>query len=267
MSDTPEQSKRRVQQQFGATAAGYVTSTVHSEGADLEQVSAILRTLPRRQRALDIATGGGHTARTIAPFCQTVIFADITEPMLHAARRALQQAKRPNVRPTLTDAEALAFADGSFDLATCRIAPHHFPNPAAFIAEVARVVRPGGHFLLIESIVPSDPTAARWLNGIDKTRDPSHVRTLAATEWFDLLSDNRFTIREHHTYPKRHLLAPWLERANATAAQRTAVHHAFHEAGPAIRAAFKLEFDSDGTPLSFTDEKVLVWAVRKPGSA
>ncbi|MDQ4075525.1 MAG: class I SAM-dependent methyltransferase [Chloroflexota bacterium] len=255
-----DKQKRRVQQQFGAAANAYVESETHAVGADLERVAELVAEVPVRRRALDVATGGGHTARTIAPFFDRVIFMDLTSSMLQAANAALRRAGITKADAVQGDAEAFPFADAAFDLVTCRVAPHHFPYPSRFVEEATRVLRPGGRFILVESIVPNDPKVASWLNRVDKIRDPSHVRTLSATEWLDMVSDTRLTIRGHHTYHKRHALQEWLDRANANQEQRDLVHDALLSASPDIRAAYRLEYDSEGVPLAFTDEKVLIWA-------
>src|SRR5579884_1597260 len=66
----------------------------------------------------------------------------------------------------VADAEHLPFPDGTFDRVTCRIAPHHFPNVFQFMHEVACVLKPGGIFLLIDCMAPSDPKLDRFDNQI-----------------------------------------------------------------------------------------------------
>jgi ubiquinone/menaquinone biosynthesis C-methylase UbiE len=53
-------------------------------------------------------------------------------------------------------AEEMPFADGAFDLVTVRVTPHHFSSPQKFVKEKARVLKLGGHFLLIDGTVPDD---------------------------------------------------------------------------------------------------------------
>ena len=72
--------------------------------------------------------------------------------------RAGSQQKRglSNITFAEMPAEKLPFPDASFDLVTCRTAPHHFADVPAFVAEVARVLRPGGVFGLVDNISPAD---------------------------------------------------------------------------------------------------------------
>lgn len=257
-----DEHKQAIQAQFGATAAAYVASPSHANGDDLRQIATLAAALPRREMALDVATGGGHTARILAPHFVLVVASDLTGPMLRAAGEALAGWGAANVALLQSDAEALACADGSFDLVTCRIAPHHFPDPARFVREVARVLRPGGRFILEDSCAPEDAACAAWLDKIERTRDATHGRTLSARAWGDLVAAAGLTQRGQTIYPRRHLLDAWLDRAQTPAERRAAIHAAAAAASPAIRAALAIEIDEEGRVLGFTDEKVLLWADR-----
>ena len=73
-------TKSLVQQQFGAHAAAYSTSTVHAKGASLARLVELVKPQPD-WRALDIATGSGHTAAAFAPHVSRVTASDITGEM------------------------------------------------------------------------------------------------------------------------------------------------------------------------------------------
>jgi ubiquinone/menaquinone biosynthesis C-methylase UbiE len=154
-----ERHRRRVREQFGATAEDYVASRTHAAGDDLAQLVAWAEGGPAK-RALDVATGGGHTALALAPHYGRVVASDLTPRMLATARAFIRARGGANVAPACADAEALPFRDAAFDAVTCRIAPHHFGDPARFVREAARVLRPGGLFLLEDSVVPDDPAAS-----------------------------------------------------------------------------------------------------------
>jgi SAM-dependent methyltransferase len=251
--------KARVRDQFGASAAAYVASPGHAAGEDLAQLVAWAEGGADRV-ALDVATGGGHTALALAGQYGRVMASDLTEPMLAAAESFIRAQGAGNVDFRLADAEALPFADGTFDAVSCRIAPHHFPNPAAFVAEVARVLKPGGIFLLEDSIVPDDPALGAYLNEIEALRDHTHMHTLSAAEWRDLLSAAGLWIEAEAIYPKAHPLADWLARSRTSDDDRAALTTLLREASPAAQAAFAITTDAAGELLSFTDEKILLKA-------
>src|SRR5258707_8069919 len=119
--------KERIQARFGASAQGYVDSTTHASGEDLGQIVAWAEGGPDRV-ALDVATGGGHTALALAPLFERVVASDLTEAMLRSAEALSQRRGATNISFRKADAEALPFGDQEFDLMTFRTAPHHFPH-------------------------------------------------------------------------------------------------------------------------------------------
>lgn len=260
--ESTSEHKRRVQEQFGAAAQGYVVSPNHAQGEDLEQIRQWTEGGPDRS-ALDIATGGGHTALVLAAEYGGVVATDLTERMLVTAQSFLESTGADNVEFRVADAERLPFKSGSFDAAACRIAPHHFSDVSAFVSEVARVLKPGGIFLLEDSVVPEDRDLGEFLNRAEELRDPTHIRTLTRSEWRNLLEEHGLTVEAERSFRKTHPFAPWVERSNTSAESRAEVERAFREASEAAREAFSIQLDSDGAVQSYSDEKTLFKA-RKP---
>jgi ubiquinone/menaquinone biosynthesis C-methylase UbiE len=135
--------KLTVQAQFGAAAEGYATSQVHAQGESLSVLAELIHPQADWQ-ALDVATGAGHTSLLFAPQVAKMIATDLTEEMVNKAAELAARRGLTNMETRLADAEALPFEDSSFDLVTCRIALHHFPNARQAIQEMARVLKPGG---------------------------------------------------------------------------------------------------------------------------
>lgn len=251
--------KERVQAQFGATAEGYVTSPGHATGDDLAQIVAWAEGGSDRV-ALDIATGGGHTALALAPHYGRVVASDLTERMLRTAEAFICGQGATNVEFELADAESLPFPDESFDLVSCRIAPHHFPNVGRFVAEVARVLKPGGVFLLEDSVVPDDPALGDFLNRAETLRDDTHVCSLSLGEWRTLITGAGLTIDAERLFPKTHAFAAWVARARTPAGALAALRAHYRDAPPAAREAFAIEVAPDGTIGSHSDQKVVLKA-------
>ena len=206
-----------VRERFGRAAEGYVRSATHRAPDELATIVRLAAPLPTDD-ALDIATGGGHTALALAPHVARVVASDITGEMLEAARAHIGGAGAGNVDYALADAEALPFADASFDIVTCRIAAHHFPRPERFVNEAARVLRPGGRFVLQDQVVPDDQEAARAVNEFEAVRDPSHARSLAESEWVALLARAGLEIGDVEHFVKRHDFVGWCALQSCTAA-------------------------------------------------
>lgn len=255
----PVTHKERIQAQFGGSAEHYVASAGHAEGDDLAQLVAWAEGGPDRI-ALDIATGGGHTALALAPAYGRVIASDLTARMLRAAEAFIGSCGVTNVAFHPADAEALPFADASFDLVSCRIAPHHFADVKAFVGEAARILKPGGIFLLIDSVIPEDDALGDFLNRVEAVRDPTHVRSLRRSEWQNLLIAAGLLVEGEAIFPKTHRFTDWLDRARTPPPARTEVIARFRDASPEARAAFAIEVDPAGHPVSFTDHKLALKA-------
>ena len=133
---------------------------------------------------LDVATGGGHVAYTFAPHVARVWATDITQEMLDQVKAEASNRELGNVRTTYAKAEALPFEDASFDLVTCRIAPHHFNSIPQFLAEVHRVLKSGALLALVDNVVPPG-SVGDYVNAFERLRDPSHLRAWTMQEWRD----------------------------------------------------------------------------------
>lgn len=212
----PDDAKSLSQARFGQHAQGYVASTVHATGADLDRLLALAAPQPEWV-ALDIATGGGHTALAFAPHVRQIVAGDLTPAMLRAARRFLDERGAANIVCAATDAENMAFARDTFDLVTCRIAPHHFPDCFRFVCECARVLKPGGLLLIEDHVMPEDDRAARYIDSFERLRDPSHYRAYAEYEWRGMFLDAGLTVEHTETLTRgAGGLVVWAQRQSCT---------------------------------------------------
>ena len=249
MTDTAR--KRRNTDAFAAVAAEYLDSAVHREGRDLDLLASWCADA---DRALDVACGAGHVAGRLAESgVDEVVAADATIEMVRTARDAF------SVPGVAGDAERLPFADDAFDAVTCRIAAHHFPDPASFVAEAARVLAPDGVFALEDNVAPADDDLADYFNRVEARRDPSHGRCYPASWWRETLTDAGFEVRDAATMRKELDYGPWLRRTTGNDEQRSAVDELVRR--PAGEAVYGIEVDEDGEISEFSNEKGLFRAV------
>jgi SAM-dependent methyltransferase len=226
---------------FSRQAEAYAASPSHARGEDLEIVAGFAAPGPS-DRCLDIACGPGHTALRIAREAALVIAADVAPGMLAAARRLAAERGLENVRVLGADAAALPFADASFELVTCRIAPHHFTDVPGFLAEAARVLAPAGRFVIEDSLAPEDPETAAFLEALERRRDPTHVHSLSDGEWRAALAAAGLRITAETVWPKRRDFALWVGRAGLDAAEIKALEARVLGAPTALSAAlFEIE--------------------------
>ena len=171
-------------------AEGYRESEAHRSGRDLD----LFAEWAAGQTVLDVATGGGHVARRLREAGCTVVTCD-PAPGMKA--------------DVLCHAEHLPFADGSFDVVTCRVAAHHFEDVAAALREMARVT---AELVLVADNLFVDEAGEE----ADRLRDPTHVRNHSEDEWRGLLADAGLDLEQFEREEKRVQLGPWLERAGCT---------------------------------------------------
>jgi len=112
------------------------TGWIHGEEAWGEALAAIAEARPRR--VLDAGCGTGDFARAIA--APEVVGVDLSPAIVERARARGVDAR-------VGDIQELPFADGDFDLVVCNWVLYHLPELDSGLAELARVLRPGGHFV------------------------------------------------------------------------------------------------------------------------
>ncbi|MBN1565486.1 MAG: methyltransferase domain-containing protein [Anaerolineae bacterium] len=251
--DTTPDAKSLSQQQFGAHAASYVTSATHSKGYSLDRLVEFVQPADQtrpNQCALDIATGGGHTALALARHGAWIVAGDLTHPMLLAARDHIAAALADQnpagiVRYAQFDAERLPFPADTFAAVTCRIAPHHFPQVAEFVRECARVCAPGGVVAVVDQLSPGDPQAARYVNAFERLRDPSHGWAYNEVEWQGFFKGAGLDIQHFEAFDTHHDLTPWAERMGNDAATITRLRAMLIQAPAPVAAWMQPTFAAD----------------------
>ena len=255
-----EAHARRVQAQLGGSAAAYVTSAGHAAGDDLDRLLA-WGAARRPDRVLDLATGGGHTALPFAGIARRVVAADLTEPMLRAAREHVRVQGGACVEFVAADACNLPFADGAFDVVTCRTAAHHFADVGAAVRQIQRVLRPGGALLLQDILGHDDAEASAFILEVERRRDPSHVRSYRATEWKAFLRAAGLTVMEDAVIWKLREWDDWTGRMRMTAEARRELEAFVRGAPERCRVAFEFKITGDRIE-SFNDRQILLRAER-----
>ena len=239
-----QDTRRLVQKNFGAVAAAYVTSKVHASGADLDWLVEAAA-LSGTERVLDVATGGGHTAFALAPYAAEVVALDLTRPMLEVAQKEAIVRGLNKLRYLEGDAQALPCEDASFDVVTCRQAPHHFPDVEEAVREWARVLKPGGKLLLVDSTSPEDAGAEALLHQIESLRDPSHVRNHRISEWTAFLKQAGFTVDIAREWALYLDIPSWTQRMRTPPDVVATIERLMRVASPEVRERLRIE-ERDG---------------------
>lgn len=173
MTDTTH--TQRIIDQFTRWAKPFADLPIHAEADAMARTVAACATGPG-DRLLDVACGPGILACALARQAGHVSGIDITPAMIAQARTRQGASGLTNMDWRVGDATALPFGDDLFDRVTTRYSFHHMPDPAAALAEMKRVCRPGGRIVVIDA-TPTPETREAY-DGMERMRDPSHTSAL-----------------------------------------------------------------------------------------
>jgi ubiquinone/menaquinone biosynthesis methyltransferase len=157
---TPEGKRRYVRALFATIADRYdLITRLLSYGQDRRWKRRLvaLAAADHRTRALDLATGTGDIAFALAADGADVVGLDITHRMIELARA--KRGERPDgtrLHLLVGDMLALPFPNASFDLVTTGYGLRNVPDLAAAIAEIRRVLKPGGRVLSLDFNRPAN---------------------------------------------------------------------------------------------------------------
>jgi SAM-dependent methyltransferase len=172
-------------------AEAFRESATHREGPDLDLLVEWCEP-GAGVKVLDVATGGGHVARRLREAGCTVVTVDPAPGM---------QAD------VVAPADHLPFEGGSFDVVTCRIAAHHFPDIRVAVTEMARV---SNRLLVIEDNL----FRGEQVEEAERLRDPTHVRCYSEDEWKEFISAVGFEAEQVEHFDRRQSFTAWLERVD-----------------------------------------------------
>jgi SAM-dependent methyltransferase len=170
-------------------AQAFRDSAVHREGPDLDLLVQWCEP-GDGVTALDVATGGGHVARRLREVGCSVVTVDPAPGM------------KPDV---IARGEDLPFAHGSFDVVTCRIAPHHFENVGAAIREMARVSRN-------RVVVEDNLFTSEEFEEAERLHDPTHVRCYTQEEWQTFFAEAGLDIDASEIFERWQDVESWFQR-------------------------------------------------------
>lgn len=159
----------------------------------------------RGLRVLDVGCGTGGLCRRLANRDASVVGVDVCANLLTRARALV-----PAAGFVRADAGRLPFGTGRFDLAASVLVLHYLEDPSRALAEMARVLRPGGKLLLCDRVCSSDPVLSAAQIGIERLRNPMIRRILSVDELEDGLSRAGFRVGAQVEFRRTEPLESWL---------------------------------------------------------
>jgi ubiquinone/menaquinone biosynthesis C-methylase UbiE/DNA-binding transcriptional ArsR family regulator len=179
---TARSERRTKSQEFFSSSAGQWDRLRDELFGDRVHLAALAALADADSVAGDLGCGTGQMSAALAPFVGRVIAVDASAAMLQAAKRRLSAFDNVDLRRG--ELEALPIDDDRLDVATLMLVLHHVPEPERALAEVVRVLKPGGR-VIIGDMLPHDREGYRqqmghvWLGFSDE-----HVRHMLTEAGF-----------------------------------------------------------------------------------
>lgn len=241
--------------------SNYAVSTPHKFGPSLPKLLALARP-GKGDVCLDVGTGTGHTAAQLALSAKKVYGLDPAEGMRQAAQEMYGHLGNLELVPGTS--EETGFPNDTFDIVTARHTLHHHPSMPRTLAELRRILKPGGRLVIVDEISPVEDLDT-WYHTLEVTRDPTHVRAYTMDEWRTFIRDAGliWIVGDADTRYRLEVEA-WTRRMNPSEAQAENVRYLFREASSLARDVFNIIYDGEDA-VSFDMPMALLLAVKPEG--
>ena len=159
----------------------------------------------RNLAVVDAGCGTGELCRRLTDRGARVAGIDLCGGLLARAKSMVPEAGLARA-----DAQALPFGTARVDLATSVLVLHYLEDPALALAELARVLRPGGRLIVCDRICSADPVLRAAQIGVERLRNPLIRRILSSEELEGLLQDAGFEITHQIEFRRAESLEAWV---------------------------------------------------------
>jgi ubiquinone/menaquinone biosynthesis C-methylase UbiE len=205
----------KIRERFTETAdvfARTVRRTRVEEAEELAERATAGLASAEKLLAIDLACGPGTYTRPLAARVRKAIGADLTPAMVEKARAEAARDGIPNIEFVCADIYALPFADGVAGIVSCGYAFHHMTYPPRALAEMARVLQPGGR-VAITDIIVRDGCDGAFQNSVERVRDPSHTITQSVAKFHALIRELGLRLVSENLHDNWHDFDVWMGNA------------------------------------------------------
>jgi ubiquinone/menaquinone biosynthesis C-methylase UbiE len=158
-----------------------------------------------------VDVGCGTAGLTVAlssllPGLEIIVGMDISPQMINVASRTI--AATNNVSLTFGEATALPFKDSSVDCVMCLNSFHHYQNQSAAVIGIARVLRPGGYFVLLDAF-SDNPIRKLWCRVLKFSFEEPYARFHTKRSLSDICAQSNMELVEQKTFLYLALISLW----------------------------------------------------------
>lgn len=234
----PQAARPIYEQQFGARSRNWHESCTWLTDTELLRRHAEMCVVDPSSRLLDVCCGSGIVGASFADRVAHTTGLDITSEMRELASARLDEVHEGNVYE-------IPFGRDEFDIVVTREVLHLLPQPERPLAEIYRVLRPGGQIVFGQT-VPYGPADAAWMFRIFKKKQPLFFNNLLAEDYLELLRQAGFEdirMSEHFLWESIDL---WTDSYETPSFNRFEIKRIFMEAPAAVREIHPFEIRADG---------------------
>lgn len=221
-----------------------------------------LAALKPDERALDILCGNPIPGALCVALAQsqphaTIIGLDHSQLLLDTCRRNMERFGLTKSEWVLSDDERPNVPDRSIDVIVNRLGLHHVADLAVTFGEYRRLLKPAGRVVLLDFTIPDgDVVSEKFINGIYRSRDRTHIKIRSVAEVGDALNASGFVVREAVPWQIRHVTT---EFGFGSAEARSTYLTEFRIGDARARAVHKVA-DLPGGELTFTHPAMVLSA-------
>ena len=150
-------------------------------------------------RVLDLGAGTGEGFKHLPPPVRAVVAVEPDPAMMRQARAQAASAPAPTLLVRAAG-EALPFRDAAFDTALTALVLCTVDHPRSTVAELHRVLRPGGHLLVMEHVRASDAVLASWQDRLQRVWSWANGGCHPNRQTLDILQNAGFSLSELEIY-------------------------------------------------------------------
>jgi DNA gyrase subunit B len=231
-------AKEVYQQQFGIRSKNWHQSATWIAHEELLAEHARHLALPGKPTLLDVCCGSGVVGAAFGDAVGEKIGLDITPEMLALARTRLDRVVQGNVYH-------LPFRDHCVELVVNREVLHLLPSPELPVAEIFRVLRPGGQFI-VGQILPYGPEDAAWMYRVFKKKQPLVCNMFQKEDFRELLLGAGFVDLKMSEYRLWESIDLWIDTHETTPLHRHEIRELFHHCPQEARAVHPFEITAAG---------------------
>ena len=215
---------------------------------------------PLHGKVLDVAASSGHVACEIAPYVDRVVALDFRRDMMNRIVQHAMERSLTNIDAMLSFSDRLSFQSASFDGVICRGIAHHISELGLFLSEIARVLKPGGWFLLEDIVGPGQFSFTDELDEVEKVRDPSHVHFYSPEAWTIIIEKAGLEQKRQEVAPKPYNLGELFKKANVSILDRSFLLEKMFASQGWLREYLRPHGDGDSLTVHY--HKMLLYAIK-----